>query len=353
MYLNNTEKFIKGKAVFCGIDIHKHFWNLCYYCDKVILEKTRIIGTAENLISHTRKQYHSARSVEFVYEAGFSGFHLYRSLRAAGFRCTVTAPNRMPSYNDKVKTDKKDSEKLARFMASGLLKAVYVPPLSVEAGRQFMRLRRSYQQKLSTLKNQISSHLRLFGIMYTGGSKWTRKHLVWLEHLEFAEPMLRRILDRYLETYGFLQGQVTSMTRQIRELSQSASYKANYDRLVSCKGIGLITAMTLLLEAHDVSRFSSAERFASYLGLTPGQHSSGEHVRLGHITREGNAHIRHVLVECAWTVIRYDASLRAKYHRIKAKGPNGKKAIVAVARTLAGRLRHCLLNEEHYQMASC
>ena len=353
MYFNNSEKFIKGKAVFCGIDIHKHHWSLCYFCDQEVLEKTRVIGTVDALLAHTRHNYRSAGSIQFVYEAGFSGFHLYRSLKSAGFDCTVTAPSRMPSYHDKVKTDKRDAEKLARFMASGLLKAVYVPPLRIEADRQFMRLRRSYQQKLSTVKNQISSHLALFGLRYTGGSKWTGKHLEWLALLEFTDPMLRTILDCYLETYAFLQDQVASMTGRIRALSQSADYQAHYDRLVSCKGIGLITAMTLLLEAHDVSRFQSAQQFASYLGLTPGQHSSGEHVRLGHITREGNSHIRHVLVECAWTVIRYDASLRAKYHRIKAKGSNGKKAIVAVARTLAGRLHHCLLHEEPYQMASC
>jgi len=353
MYLNNTENFIKGKAVFCGIDIHKHFWNLCYFCEKEVLEKTRVVGNVENLLYHTRRHYSTARTVDFVYEAGFSGFHLYRSLRASGYGCTVTAPSRMPVFNDKVKTDKRDSEKLARYLSAGLLKAVYVPPQSVEADRQFLRLRKSYQQKLSTLKNQICSHLYLFGIRYAGGSKWTKRHLFWLESLEFEDGMLRMILDRYLETYAFLQVQVAEMTCQIRVLSQTAAYKANYERLTSCKGIGLITAMTLLLEAHDVARFPSAKQFSSYLGLTPSQHSSGEHVRLGHITHEGNAYIRHVLVECAWTVIRYDASLRAKYHRIKAKGNNGKKAIVAVARTLSGRLRYCLLNEENYQMVPC
>ena len=124
------------------------------FYDKEVLEKTRVIGTVEALLSRTRQHYSSARSIKFVYEAGFSGFHLYRSLKAAGFDCTVTAPSRMPSYNDKVKTDKRDAEKLARFMASGLLKAVYVPPLRIEADRQFMRLRKSYQQKLSTVKNQ-------------------------------------------------------------------------------------------------------------------------------------------------------------------------------------------------------
>ena len=111
--------------------------------------------------------------------------------------------------------------------------------------------------------------------------------------------------------------------------------------------------MTFLLELHDVTRFSSSEKFGSYLGFTPSQFSSGEHTRLGHITREGNAHVRGALVECAWTVIRHDPVLRDKYDRIRARGTNGKKAIVAVARTLAIRLRRCLLDDIDYVVGVC
>jgi transposase len=111
--------------------------------------------------------------------------------------------------------------------------------------------------------------------------------------------------------------------------------------------------MTYLLELHDVTRFSSSKKLSSYLGLTPSQHSSGEHVRLGHITREGNSHVRRALVESAWTVIRHDPVLRDKYNRIRAKGSNGKKAIVAVARSLAIRLRRCLLDEIPYVTGVC
>ena len=179
---------------------------------------------------------------------------------------------------DKVKTDKRDAEKLARYYSAGLLKRVYVPPLSVES-------------------------------------------------------------DRQLKEYRFLRERIADLTREVKRLSRSESYSKEYKRLSSCKGVGLITGMTFLLEVYDMERFGSPEEFGSCLGLTPSQHSSGEHVRHGHITREGNARVRRVLVESAWTVIRHDAFLRAKYDRIRMKGSNGKKAIVAVARSLAIRLR--------------
>ena len=111
--------------------------------------------------------------------------------------------------------------------------------------------------------------------------------------------------------------------------------------------------MTFLLEIFDFGRFRRAEEFASYLGLTPAQYSSGENVRLGHITRQGNAALRAVLVESAWTVIRHDPHLRAQYERLRQRGTNGKKAIVAVAHSLALRLRRCLLDQTDYVIGVC
>jgi len=111
--------------------------------------------------------------------------------------------------------------------------------------------------------------------------------------------------------------------------------------------------MTFLLELFDLNRFRSTSHFCSYLGLTPSQHSSGESVHLGRITRQGNSHLRNVLIESAWTVIKHDPHLRDKYNRIRAKATNGNKAIVAVARSLAVRLRRCLLDEVEYVVGIC
>lgn len=354
-YLKSIDNFVTNKTVFCGIDIHKEKWNLCYFCDRVVVEKMTIKGDINNLTSHSQRIYNSAKSIHFVYEAGFSGFYVYRHLKRMGYECTITPPNRIPSMLDKVKTDKRDAQKLVQFLASGLLKKVYVPPLTSETDRRLLRMRDGYQKKLTRVKNQIKSYLNLHGIKWSkeNGNKWTKAYVSWLTELEFENQHLRLMLDLYLKEFHFFCEQIAEITKQIRALSRSEAYHKHYSYLVACKGIGLITAMTFLLELHEILRFESAEKFCSYLGLTPSQYSSGEHVRLGHITREGNSHVRRVLVESAWTVIRHDPFLREKYDRIRAKGTNGKKAIVAVARSLAVRLRRCLLDETPYVIGVC
>ncbi|MBD3378517.1 IS110 family transposase [candidate division KSB1 bacterium] len=354
-YLKDIETFTSNKTVFCGIDIHLKNWNLCFMCDGQLVEKINITGNADRLIQHASRFYHRASQVHFVYEAGFSGFHLYRKLEAAGFECTITPANRVPSVLDKVKTDKRDAQKLAQYLSGGLLKAVFVPPLTVEAERQVLRMRNSYQKKLTQVKNQIKSLLNLHGIIWSDsdGNKWTKRYLAWLETVEFENENYRFILDQHLASFRFNREKIALLTRRIRDLSKNSTYHGNYMRLTACKGIGLITAMTFLLELHDVVRFPSAEKFCSYLGLTSSQYSSGEHVRMGHITREGNSHVRRVLVESAWTVIRHDPFLREKYDRIRSRGTNGKKAIVAVARSLAVRLRRCLIDQVPYELGVC
>lgn len=354
-YMNNIKYFVKNKMVFCGIDIHKHHWNLCYVCDGEVVEKLRIVGNWKILEANTKYHYDSARSVHFVYEAGFSGFYLYRHIKSSGYTCTITPPNRVPSSHDKVKTDKRDAKKLAKYLSAGLLKEVFVPPLSTESNRQLLRVRNGYQKKLTRVKNQIKSHINLYGLQWSSkdGNKWTKRYIAWLEGLDFEETNLRFVMDQYLIEYHFLRDQIAKLTNGIRELSRTKLYREHFQRLVSCKGVGLITAMTFLLELHEIIRFPSTEKFCSYLGLTPSQYSSGDHIHLGHITREGNSHIRRVLVESAWTVIRHDAHLRQKYNRIRVRGANGKKAIVAVARSLAVRLRRCLLDEVPYNVNIC
>jgi transposase len=156
-----------------------------------------------------------------------------------------------------------------------------------------------------------------------------------------------------LEHLALIRQELARLLRCLKELSTHVNYKDSYSRITKLKGVGLITAMTFLLELFDLERFKSAKDFSSYLGLTPSQHSSGEHVHLGRISREGNVHVRGVLIESAWTVIKHDPHLRDTYNRIRAKGTNGNKAIVAVARSLAVRLRRCLLDEQVYVPGVC
>jgi len=152
-----------------------------------------------------------------------------------------------------------------------------------------------------------------------------------------------------LEQYEFLSGQIDKQTQLLRELSETALYRERVEILQSIPGIGLISAMELLLELQDVSRFRRAEQLAAYVGLTPSQYSSAEKVRRGRITGIGKNTLRSLLVEASWTLIRKDQAMREKYGRIKIRS-GGKRAIVAIARTLFLRMRRMLLDKQAYTL---
>jgi transposase len=302
-----------------------------------------------------RIRYRNARAIRLVYEAGFSGFWLYRRLQQDGYDCIVTSPNRIPRSTNKIKTDKRDAEKLARFHSSGHLKAIAVPSPQIESERRILRHRGRLVKKQTRQKNEIKSFLFLHDISKPETIKtcWSKAYIEWLKELRFEFESDAFLLTQMIEHLVIIRQELARLTLYLRTLSRNPDYKNSYDRITKLRGVGLITAMTFLLELFDLIRFRNSRHLSSYLGLTPSQHSSGEHVRLGHITREGNAYLRGVLIESAWTVIKHDPHLRNKYNRIRARSTNGNKAIVAVARSLAVRLRRCLLDETDYVVGIC
>jgi transposase len=353
-YLKDIKTFIASKHVFCGIDIHFGHWNLCFVCDGEVIEKFRIPNNYDTLKMILTK-YSKARKVSIVYEAGFCGFWLYRKLISDKYDCIVTPPSKMLKSENKVKTDKRDAEKLAFYLSAGLLKKVTVPPAEIESDRRVVRRRAQLVKKQTRAKNHIKSFLHLHGIKTPKDIKthWSNCYLTWLETLRFDYESDIFTLSQLINNYRHIREDLVEVTRYLRMLSQSKKYQENYKRLISAPGVGLITAMTYLLEIFNFQRFANEDNFSSYLGMTPSQISSGDKVRLGHITRQGNANLRRVLIESAWTVIKHDPHLREKYNRIKARGTNGKKAIVAVARSLAIRLRRCILDETEYIIGVC
>ncbi len=348
-------EFVENKQVFCGIDVDNESWQLCFVCDGEVVEELRMKANYDKLRAHLRGYYSSSRHLRLVYEAGFSGFVLYRQLSNDGYDCTVTPASLVPVDASKVKTDRRDAKKLAYCHSARQLRSVYVPPLVVESDRGVCRRRVQLVRQQTRAKNEIRSFLNLRGLKRPSEirSSWSRAYLNWLSSLSFDTASEQFVLSEMLVSYQQVRDQLARVTRYVKQLSQSETYKADFKRLTCLRGVGLITAMTFLLEIHDFRRFGNEGKFCSYLGLTPSQHSSGSKVRMGHISRQGNRYVRGVLVESAWSVIRHDPHLREKYHRIKAKGSNGKKAIVAVARSLAVRLRRCLLNEEDYTVGIC
>jgi transposase len=150
-----------------------------------------------------------------------------------------------------------------------------------------------------------------------------------------------------LEQYHFLDGQIVKQTKLLCELSKTELYRERVELLMTIPGIGIIAAMELLLELQGVSRCQRADQLAAYVGLTPSQYTSAEKVRMGRITCVGKNSLRATLVQASWVLIRKDGVMQEKYDRLKSRS-GGKRAIVAVARTLLIRMRRMLLDNEPY-----
>jgi transposase len=228
------------------------------------------------------------------------------------------------------------------------LKRVWVPSEEERYHRQVVRRRRQLVRDRVRIQSRIKAELRFHGVhLEEPRAGWTKTYFASLQVINFGNRWMQESFNRLLEQYEFLCVQIDKQTQLLQELSETPMYRKRVEILQSIPGIGLISAMELLLELQDVSRFRRAEQLAAYVGLTPSQYSSADKVRMGRITGIGKNTLRSLLVEASWTLIRRDQAMREKYDRIKMRS-GGKRAIVAVARTLLLRMRRMLLDSQEY-----
>ena len=187
---------------------------------------------------------------------------------------------------------------MARYLSAGILKEVTVPSKSAEADRRLLRRRKQLVKKQTRIKNQIRAFLFLHGLSKPEHIRcyWVKAYMQWLNNLTFEHESDSFLLNGMIQSYYHVRGELAELLKYLRTLSKNSIYMKNYKLLVAVKGVGLITALTFLLEIFDFTRFKNSDSFSSFLGLTPSQFSSGDHVRLGNISKEGNAYIRHVLI---------------------------------------------------------
>ncbi len=316
------------------------------------------------------------RSIHFIcgYEAGFIGYSLYHEMNAAGLTCVILAPSTMPQHpGHRIKTDKRDAEHIAKSLAYGTYRAVHIPTAEDEQTRDYLRMRNDHQLALKKVKQQINAFCLRLGKHYTSGrTKWSQAHLHWLRNMELP-ALHREILDEYLTTYEMTSARIQAFDQRIEELASRDRYHEPVKQLSCFIGIKTYTALSLIAETGDFTRFARAEHYASYLGLTPSEKSSGETTRRGSITRAGNTQMRTLLVEAAHCmargrigykskalrkrqegnspqVIAYadraNERLRRKYYHMIRHGKKHNVAIVAIARELAcfiwGMMNGCL-----------
>lgn len=237
------------------------------------------------------------------YEAGCLGYSLYHELTARGIKCVIMAPSTIESApTNKIKTDKRDAMKLAKCLGKGSYKSVYVPTDEDNAVKEYIRMRDDVNDSLKRIKQQITAFCTRNGKIYrntVGKSYWTQKHLRWLEKLEFNQPLLRQTLEEYLALFYILREKVDIFDVKIAELSKSERFEEPVKKLCCLSGIATHTAMAIVSEISDFTRFPSAGSFAAYLGLVPGEYSSSNNRNQLGITKQGNKHVRRLLVEAA------------------------------------------------------
>jgi transposase len=238
--------------------------------------------------------------VRVFYEAGPCGYALQRQLTTTRVSCEVVAPALIPRKpGERVKTNRRDARKLVELGRAGLLTAVQPPTPADEAVRDLARARDDAREDLQRCRHRLGKLLLRRGLHYPGRN-WTRGHRDWVESLRWDHAAERTVVDDYLLAIDHTESRVLALDAQLSEIAETEPYRTPVGWLRCFRGIDTLTAMLILAELHDFRRFASAPALMAYLGLVPGEDSSGEKHRRGRITRTGNALVRRLLVEVAW-----------------------------------------------------
>lgn len=300
--------------------------------------------------------------VHACYEAGVSGYDLYRHLTALGVTCVVVAPALTPRRpGERVKTDRRDAAKLARLFRAGELTTIHVPTEAEEGVRDLTRCRDDVRADVVRWRHRVLKLLARHGRTYHAGKNWTQAHWDWIRAQHFAHAALARTLEASLEALEQALRRRAELDRAIENFATESAYRTAVEALRCFRGISTLSAMILVAEVVDFHRFHRPRALMAYLGLVPSEYSSGDRHRRGALTKAGNAHARRVLVEAAWhyrhrpalsaRLARHTANqpaavvseawraqqrLHRRYRHLVSHGKRPTVAVAAVARELAG-----------------
>jgi transposase len=353
----------RGDRKYVGLDVHKATIAVAVADEgRGEVRKYGTIRNSPEAVLKLVRQLGSAERLVCCYEAGPCGYGLQRQLAGLGAVCTVVAPSLIPTRpGDRVKTDQRDAVKLARLLRAGELTSVWVPDAEHEGLRDLSRAREAARDARHRARQQVRKLLLRLGIAEPSGTKaWTQQYWAWLRAVQLAQPLQQVVLADAIETVEAGTARLQRLEQRVAQAATTGRHAPLITALQSLRGVGVITAVTLVAELGDLGRFATPRPLMAYVGLVPSEHSSGESQRRGRITKAGNSHVRHVLVQAAWhyrhaptvtralaarqdgqaaavTDIAWKAQERLHGRYRKLAGRKGRqKAVIAVARELVG-----------------
>lgn len=293
---------MKQVTTYVGIDAHKKDLFIAMLVGHEGKPVTWQLANEPNAVRRlVRKLEREAPGpVRAFYEAGPCGYALQRQMTTSRVTCDVIAPALIPRKpGERVKTDRRDARKLAELGRGGLLTVVQPPTREDEAVRDLARARDDAREDLQRCRHRLGKLLLRRGLHYHGRN-WTRGHRDWLMRLTWEHAAERAVVDDYLLAIDHTEARLLELDARLAAIAESEPYREPVGWLRCFRGIDTLTAILILAELHDFRRFATAPALMAYLGLVPGEDSSGEKHRRGRITRTGNALVRRVLVEVAW-----------------------------------------------------
>jgi transposase len=356
-----------SKIRFVGLDVHAETIAVAVAEPNGEVRSLGIIANRPESIRRLVRKLEPVEHLQFCYEAGPTGYVLYWQLTALGAKCEVVAPSLVPSKpGDRVKTDRRDAGKLARSYRAGDLTAVWVPDAAHEALRDLVRAREAAKGDLLRARHRLSKFLLRHGRRRPESMKspWTSAHMEWIKtKIHFDQPAQEVVLTDYVHEVEHLVARIERLDQAVLEAARSAPprMQAVIEGLQALRGIAQVTAVTIVAELGEISRFAKARQLMGFSGLVPRENSSGKRERRGAITKTGNAHLRRVVVEAAWAYqfrpwlggdllkrqrglseevkeIAWKAQhrLHVRYRKLLAQGKNKPQIVTAVGRELLG-----------------
>ena len=358
--------------VVVGLDVHKDTIMACTFdpATSEIGKACQFKNTPDRLAKFIRSLQAPDVELQVCYEASSCGYVIYRQLAAMGVVCDVIAPTSIPRRaGDRIKTDRRDAEKLATMYAGGLLETVSVPDKELEQVRALVRCRTTLKEDLIRVKHRTTRHLEARGHLFRGGKNWSQRFWDWLKKVEL-DGADQTVLQIWIDQMEGLEGQIQAVDSQLNKEAESDRFRETVKVLGAFRGVATLTALTLATELGDIRRFGSPRQLMAYLGLVPSEYSSGNTTRRGSITKTGNAHARKALVSSAWkyaarpsrskalqarqegvsppvvaTAWKAQKRLHKRFQALAVRKPRSV-ANVAVARELAGFLWAALQHTE-------